>query len=1061
MTDPFIHIPVKINDCPTSAVIDTCSSIHIMSEKQAAKLSLTPQQPSIKIQQLTDVTESIGRITCKLSIDTVSKDVIIHVIRNFRYPLLLGINLGNKFDVNLNLKDKSASIHTTYCIAAVSEAETSITQAKAHTESSSISHSSPAQAANNQQTAVKSLSFTDTQHKQTVCSPLSSHTLSSETDNTFTADKIISTFPSAFSQDENDVGVISDTEHRIRLKDNYKIFNLRPYKKSPKEQDEIRKHVHELLEKGFIRPSSSPWAFPVLLVPKADEEYQKRLCTDFRKQNEQTVTDVHPLPRIKDIIERLQGAKYFTKLDIKWGYWHVRMHPDDVEKTAFITQDGHYEWQVMPFGLKNAPSCFQRKIQQILGPLLFQNVINYLDDLIIYSPTKEQNFKDTVQVISLLMKAGIKLKLSKCKFFETRIEILGLEVENNTVFPGKRKTAAIQSFPEPKNLKEVQRFLGLCNWFRDFIPDFTKIAVPLSSLTKKNTPFIFGHDQRSSFNQFKQILSSSPVLTIFDPGKHTELFTDASSVGVAGILCQRDESGRPQVIEFFNKSLTPEQSNWKSYDLESLALVESVEHFEHYLSGTKFTVYTDNTAVSWLLNSTKLKGKTYRWMIRMSTFDMTIKHREGKAMAHVDALSRSPIVSQTDENESVLLSFLSLLSQTKPIHASHLLSAQQKSDFSYIKNPAVNSDGLTCIIDKAGRQRIVIPSSLTRSVIDFYHENHGHPNAQKVHRMITAYYFWPDMREEIESAVRACPSCQLCKPSNQPFFGELQPLPSPSSPLELVSMDTIIMGNAAVNTHAKNIQVLIDHNTRFIWAHATPKNTFHTVRSVLTNIFKSNPWPKNILTDRGTNFTAKQFRTFLSSHNTKHLLTTSYHPACNGMCEKANRTLKERLVIAHHENPKRKWSTLLDDVIRQYNQTVHDVTGFSPSYLMFGISPPSFTADSPSPLLPLEEARKVAQERTIKHQQMKKKSFDVKHHDPHFSIGDLVKRSIPANHPSSNKLSPHFTGPFIIVSQPHPNTYVIQNQETGQKSHENVSRLRYWLSSSPSLPSPDIKEGGR
>ena len=903
-----------------------------MSDEHAAKLQLLPQPPSIIIQQLTDRTQSIGRLTCKLTIDTVSKNVTIHVIKDFRYPLLLGINLGNSHDMQLNLREKSASIQTTYCIAAEEHETNTIigsTQEQASTERENKQNSSisttKAQAADCRITHPKAASFSPLSPPNTNTESHTQNTVSlsapSCPSDTFSAQSIISLYPSAFSQDDNDVGQITNIEHRIRLKDNHKIYNLRPYKKSPKEQDEIRTHVNELLAKGFIRPSSSPWAFPVLLVPKADEPTQKRLCTDLRKLNEQTVSDVHPLPRIKDIIERLRGAKFFTKLDIRWGYFHVKMHADDVEKTGFITQDGHYEWLVMPFGLKNAPSCFQRKIQEILGPLLFKNVINYLDDLIIYSPSLEQNYKDTCQVISLLMNAGIKLKLSKCAFFQEKIEILGLEVADNKVFPGKRKTHAITSFPEPKGLKDVQRFLGLCNWFRDFIPDFTDIAFPLTSLTKKDTPFIFGPDQQRAFNRFKEILSQSPVLTIFDPNKPSELYTDASAVGISGILCQRDEQKRPQVVEYFTKRLTADQANWKSYDLESLALVESVEHFEHYLTGSKFTVFTDNSAVSWLFNSTKLKGKTYRWMVRMSTFDMIIKHREGKRMAHVDALSRAP-APDLHETETAMLSFHSLLTQTKAIHVTHILSAQQKADLSFIKNPSVNSDGLTCIIDKAGRERIVIPPSLTQSVIDFYHDEHGHPNAQKVHKMISCYYYWPDMRVEIEAQVKSCPSCQLCKTSHQPFFGTLHPLPSPSSPLELVSMDTIIMGNAASNTHAKNIQVIIDHHTRFAWAAATPKNTFHTVRTVLSNIFKSSPWPQNILTDRGTNFTCKQFRTFLASHNTKHLLTTSYHPSCNGMVEKLNGTIKERLSLAQHEKPNRKWSSLLNDVVRQYNTVV-------------------------------------------------------------------------------------------------------------------------------------------
>ena len=1017
-----------------------------MNDTLADKLNLTPQPSKIKIRQLEGYTDSIGRVNVTLQIQNVIRQVTIHILKNFHIELLLGLHIGEKFDINVSLKRRQAFIRS----SATAQA-TLITQHNQPLISHQPPHHDSAHSAIHQPPPGISPENATSDQQEGQPLPVTNmgclFSLPEPVDYQEPINSLVTKFDHLFAEHDIDIGCIDLVEHRIRVRPDQPPIALKPYRASPAKQDEITRQVTDLLSKGIIRESESPWAAPVTLAPKGDGG--ERMCPDVRKLNLVTVDDKFPLPRIQDITDRLKGARFMTKLDIKWAYYHIKMAEEDIEKTAFVTSDGHYEWLRMPFGLKNAPATFQRVMQKVLKGLRFKFVINYLDDLIIYSPDFESHLDHIRQVFERLSEHHIKLKKSKCLFAQTEIEFLGSIIGNDQVRPGTRKVLAVKEFPVPTNRVEVQRFYGLCNWFRKFIPNFTEIAYPLTCLTKKGSVFLMGDKELKAFNTLKEILMSEPVLAIFDPDKNCELFVDASRIGIGGILCQRDEDQELHPIAYFSSRLSPPQENWHTTDLESLALVESVEHFDDYLSGRPFIVYSDHSALTWLLDSTRLTGKAYRWFVRMSQYSMQIIHRKGRLMTHVDALSRAPIKDPV--THSIFTCYgtpeekEAFSARLQPLTLDELKAAQTNSDLSFVITPVPNKDGIICI-NRNGACRAVVPDDLRRTVVEYYHSEYGHPSLSKTRRLVAHYYWWPTLTQDVDDHCRSCPVCQLSKSPNSPSFGQLQPLPSPAEPLELVSMDAMIMGSVAQATKAKNIQVIIDHNSRYCWAKATPKNTFETVKTVLTNIFNSGVWPKLLLTDRGTNFTTKKFRKFLGTHGCRHLLTTSYHPQCNGMVEKMNRTLKDRLIIAHHLNPKKKWSSLLEEVVDQYNRTPHDVTGFPPVYLMYGLRP-SDSPLPPPPIEPLEQARKMAQDRTIRHQQMKKSRYDSHHPPTPFKPGDLVRRQIAANHPSQDKLSTRFHGPYTIVSQSGTNTFYLQHVD-GQDTdpvHVNVSQLRHWF----------------
>ena len=309
------------------------------------------------------------------------------------------------------------------------------------------------------------------------------------------------------------------------------------------------------------------------------------------------------------------------------------------------------------------------------------------------------------------------------------------------------------------------------------------------------------------------------------------------------------------------------------------------------------------------------------------------------------------------------------------------------------------------------------------------------------------------MRHDIKLYVRSCHSCQMIKTATHPTFGQLQPLPTPALPMELISMDTVVMGSSARATKAKYIQVVLDHNTRFVWAKATPTNTAQAAISVLDEVFRTAGPGKRLLTDNGTNFRSNALKRFLREHNCSQAFTSTYHPETNGANEKVNGTLVRGIRLALQDKPRLKWSTVLKDVVDNYNNTIHDTTGFTPSFLMLGRD--KLQTTSPT----VDEARRLAQQRSDTFKQNKKEAYDKIHMPLTLQIGDLVKRRIPANRPDVKKLTPKYEGPFTVKELRGPvNAMIAKPVSTAEPNPEpfliHVSQLEPYFNRDPSLLDP-------
>ncbi|CAI7860634.1 unnamed protein product [Closterium sp. NIES-53] len=354
--------------------------------------------------------------------------------------------------------------------------------------------------------------------------------------------------------------------------------------------------LDDLLDQ-LIRPSTSPYGAPALFTPKPDGSL--RMCIDYQALNKQTIKNKYPIPRIDDLLDQLRGATIFSKLDLRSGYWQIRMADNSIHKTAFRTRYGSYEYLIMPFGLTNAPATFQAEMNHILRPLVDECVVVYLDDILIYSRDMKQHIKHLRRVFEILRREEFYAKLSKSEFALKKVQFLGHMVSAQGVHVDPKKIEAVRTWKTPENVKELQQFLGFANYYNRFVPQYAKIATPLTNLLKKNTPFKWEDVHQQAMEQLKTALTSAPVLILPDPEKDYVIEADASDQAV-GVVLMQDQGKGLQPIAYLSKKLHGAELNYPIHDKEALAIITAFKTWRCYLEGRKTTVYTDHCSHKYL-----------------------------------------------------------------------------------------------------------------------------------------------------------------------------------------------------------------------------------------------------------------------------------------------------------------------------------------------------------------------------------------------------------------------------------------------------------------------------
>lgn len=580
---------------------------------------------------------------------------------------------------------------------------------------------------------------------------------------------LVNEFRDCFAQSTMELGKTDVAKMSIHLMDNSPVV-YRPYRLSYNERKVVRNIVDDLLKNEIVRESDSPYSSPILLVKKKNGEM--RMCVDYRKLNSKTVKDKYPLPRVDEFLEKLKNCKYFTKLDLACGYHQIPMEEASIPQTAFTTPDGHFEYLRMPFGLCNAPAVFQRAVNKVLGNLRYGKAIAYMDDVLLPASTIEEGLQNLREVLNSFRKAGLTFRISKCQFFMEKVEYLGHEITKDGVKPGANKCEAVKSFPTPIDVHSVRQFLGLASYFRKYVKGFATIAKSLTYLTKKDVKFFWGDEQREAFKTLKEKLASRPLLAIFDPQLKTELHTDASKWGLAGILLQLQPDNNLKPVLYYSRQTSKQEQMYHSYELETMAVVDSMKHFRVYLIGIEFTVVTDCNAIRTTLNKRDIVPRVGRWWLSIQEYTFNVEYRPGHKMAHADALSRNPIsVNIVNINEKDWILNAQMADERCRFIIETLRRPKQDKEDEEIKNNYCLKNNRLYKILPAGLKWLV-PKSARRQILLHFHDGNGHLSQDKTLSAMSNLYWFPGMRRYAKKFISCCLPCLYNK---QP--GGKQPRP--------------------------------------------------------------------------------------------------------------------------------------------------------------------------------------------------------------------------------------------------------------------------------------------
>ncbi|GJP86111.1 hypothetical protein CLOP_g16170 [Closterium sp. NIES-67] len=795
-----------------------------------------------------------------------------------------------------------------------------------------------------------------------------------------------------------------------------------PYRLSPTELTDMKKQIEYLLAKGLIRPSTSPYGAPVLFTPKPDGSL--RMCIDYRALNKQTIKNKYPIPRIDDLLDQLRGATVFSKLDLRSGYWQIRMADNSIHKTAFRTRYGSYEYLVMPFGLTNAPATFQAEMNHILRPLLDECVVVYLDDILIYSRDMKQHVEHLRRIFEILRRERFYVKLSKSEFALEKVQFLGHLVSAQGVHVDPKKIEAVRTWKTPENVKELQQFLCFANYYNRFVPQYAKLAAPLTNLLKKNTPYKWETKHQEAVEQLKQALTSAPVLILPDPERDYVIEADASDQAVGAVLMQ-DQGNGLQPIAYLSKKLHGAELNYPIHDKEALAIVIAFKAWRCYLEGRRTTVYTDHCSLKYLKTQPNLSRRQVRWIDFLEThFHYDIVYKPGHKNK-ADALSRPAHVAAIQiEGMNPLLKGLfthgyAIDPEIPLAERRHLL--QWDNDIAYRK----------------GSTKIWVPNypPLRQLLLEEYHDvlYAGHFGSNKTLTGIAKHYYWPHMADDVQKFVTSCDTCQRMKSSKQKKAGLLQPLPVPEQPWQVVSLD-FITGLPPTSSGHDAILVVIDKFSKmghFIPTHTTAR-TEETAQLFVRHIISQHGIPTTLISDRDPKFTSKFWKELMSLLGTKLAMSSAYHPQTDGQTERLNQIV-EQLLRAACKDDISKWDLHLPVLEFAYNNATHAATGQTPFFLCYGrhpltpLKPPTPATVQPAHdfITTMHQLWDRTHKRLLDIQQQQKRQADRHRNDHTITVGDRVlldTRNLDISHLPS-KLRPRFCGPFLVEAQVTPVTF--------------------------------------
>ena len=823
----------------------------------------------------------------------------------------------------------------------------------------------------------------------------------------------------------------------------------------------------------ICRPSNSPWASDVVLVKK--KEGSMRFAVDYRKLNTVTKRDEYSLPNPQSIFDKLEGSRFFSKLDIASAYWTIPIAPKDVEKTAFHTPRGMYEMLVMPFGLCNAPATFQRVMDRALYRV--NHVESYVDDILIFSPDFDSHLSHLREVLKHLQVAGLQLRKEKCQFGFSSVEFLGHRISFEGRTPVPEYTQRLRSFPQPKSVAELQRFLGTANYYRCYIENMSGIAEPLYRLLKTGQQWNWDGKCQTAFEELRARLTNEPV-TLAHPAWNSEFYVeaDASLVGVAAVLSQLDEeTGKLRPIQYFSSSLSPSQKNYSAGQLEAWAIVAATRKWSVYLKGaTGVTFLSDHCPLQWLKQQRDPKHTYARWLMELQELPFKIGYRPGKDNHVADYLSRKPHMTYDEHvnNEEVFEDRIFMVNGADNLYQ-RITEGQaydeviQKVLREIAREGRVVSGQLKNISNRLKvtnkvlyfMGRIVVPTALRQDALRLVHAQHHLGQAGTLHSLRRSF-FWPRMARSVEAFCNGCVTCQKAKHKSSGRAPMREMRIGQGIPGEAMAMD---IGTLPWTDYPgegyRYFLLMVDLFTRYVEVQPLRDQEASSILAAFQQgwVYRGHGMPSIILTDKGANIDGRAFREFCAKAGIDKRSTTPYHPQSDGMAERNVGLVKQviRCLQLDRQLAKGSWPGLLTEVSFHINGMENATTRISPHLLNLGREPRSpldawcthireGERNSHGEYLEAlkrkrSELRSIAQENVSRNLGKARARYNEDKRESDIVVGEQVMLK---SGQLKDSLSPRYTGPYRVLQRRGPDIKVRLERRDKWVHVDNVKRFR-------------------
>ena len=827
-------------------------------------------------------------------------------------------------------------------------------------------------------------------------------------------------------------------EYHIQLKPDSTPYSLCTPRNVPFPlRDKVKEELTRMESMGVISKVDipTPWCAGMVVVPKKTGAV--RICVDLKPLNESVLREVHPIPKVDEILGKLSGATIFSKLDANSGFWQIPLSEDSRLLTTFITPVGRFCFNKLPFGISSAPELFQKRMGKLLEGL--EGVVCLIDDVLVVGADQKQHDERLTRVLERIESAGVTLNPEKCEFSKSSVRFLGHCIDKDGVRADPEKTAAICSMQPPRSVSELRRFMGMINQMGKFSPNIAEISKPLRELLSVKRAWCWGPDQERSFNELKQELTKPTILALYNPKAKSKVSADASSFGLGAVLLQKSENGEWRPVAYASRSLSETEIRYAQIEKEALAIVWSCEKFSDYILGSRFDIETDHKPLVPLLSSKRLDNlppRVLRFRLRMAKYDYSISHVPGKFLYTADTLSRDPMMKQDQGNfekevETFVDAVIDLSLPVTPQRLQIYREAQEKDEVcvqvreyckigwpnkSFIPHQLIpywkERDALTvCKGLLLFNSRIVVPKSLQQETLQKVHT--GHLGIEKCKKRIAMSVWWPGVTQQVTQLVQNCRECaKQCRQGKEP----LMPSSLPLYPWQVAGTDLFEWDNSSY-------LLVVDYFSRYPEVRKMSSTTSESIISALKSVFARHGIPEVLRSDNGPQYTSREFKTFASSYDFQQITSSPRFPQSNGQAERSVQTIKNLLKKA--DDP---YMALLS-----YRATPLSWCNLSPAELCMGRRLRTSVPQTDSMLVPQWSYLQKFKESEKQYKAKQKENFDNKHR---------VKELPPISNDTEVWITTEKEPvPGVVVSPAdRPRSYVVETP-TGQ-IERNRSQLR-------------------